>query len=75
MTLDQILEEARQLPAEAVAELVDRILTARHGGIRADVESSWKEETRRRIGEIESGRIGGISGDEVSAQIRRSLGR
>ena len=36
-------------------------------------EQAWKEETRRRIAEIESGKVEGIPGDEVSAQIRKRL--
>jgi len=33
MTLDQIVEETRELPGEVIAELIDRIMVARHGGI------------------------------------------
>ena len=31
LTLDQIVEEARQWPDDVVAELVDRLMLARHG--------------------------------------------
>lgn len=75
ITLDQIVEETRQLPPDVVAELVDRILIARHGGIDSSVQESWKQETRRRIAEIESGQVQSISGEEVSARIRAKLGR
>ena len=74
MTLDSIVEETRQLPADVVAELVDRILRARHGGMDQSIEQSWKEETRRRIAEIQNGEVQGIPGEEVSAQIRKKLG-
>jgi putative addiction module component (TIGR02574 family) len=75
ITLDQIVEETRQLPPDVVAELVDRILVARHGGIESSVEESWKRETRRRLAEIENGQVQGIPGEEVSARIRKTLGR
>ena len=75
MTLEQIVEETRQLPPDVVAELVDRILVARHGGIESSVEHSWKQETRRRLAEIESGQVQGIPGEDVSARIRKTLGR
>jgi putative addiction module component (TIGR02574 family) len=75
ITLDQIVEETRQLPPDVVAELVDRILIARHGGIESGVEESWKQETRRRITEIESGQAQGVPGEKVSARIRKTLGR
>ena len=44
MTLDQIVEETRQLPTDVVADLIDRILLARHGGIEPEVASAWKNE-------------------------------
>jgi putative addiction module component (TIGR02574 family) len=75
ITLDQIVEETRQLPPDVVAELVDRILIARHAGIESGIEESWKKETRRRVAEIEGGQVQGIPGEEVSARIRKTLGR
>jgi putative addiction module component (TIGR02574 family) len=75
MTLEQIVEETRDLPADVVAQLVDRILVARHGGMVSGVEESWKRETRRRIAEIEKGQAQGIAGEDVSKRIRKTLGR
>jgi putative addiction module component (TIGR02574 family) len=40
-----------------------------------EIEESWKQETRRRIAEIESGAVQGIPGETVSANIRRLVGR
>lgn len=74
MTLDSIVEETRHLPADVVAELVDRILGARHGGVEPGIEQAWKDETHRRLAEIESGKVDGIPGEEVSARIRKKLG-
>ena len=48
LTLDQIVEETRQMPPDVVAELVDRIMIARHGGLDAGIESAWKLEVQRR---------------------------
>ena len=56
MTLEQIVEETRQLPADVAAELVDRILLERHGGIEP---------------EIETGKVQGIPVDESLARIRK----
>jgi len=75
ITLDQIVEETRHLPPDVVAELVDRILATRHGGMEASVEETWKQETRRRIAQIKSGEVTGIPAEEVSARIRKTLGR
>lgn len=74
MTLDQIVEETSHLPADVVAELVDRILLARHGGIEPDIEASWKTEVHRRIAEIEEGKVEGIPLEESLARIRKIAG-
>ena len=73
MTLDQIVEEARHLSTEQVVELVDRLSEGLHLGPR--IEESWKAETRRRVADIEAGRVQGIPGKEVSARIRKIVGR
>ena len=73
MTLDQIVEEAGHLPAEQVAELVDRLSQGLH--LSPGIEESWKAETRRRVADIKAGKVQGIPGPEVSARIRRAIGR
>ena len=75
ITLDQIVEETREMPSEVVAELVDRILVARHGGIESSVAGSWKAETDRRIAEIESGEVKGVTPGENAARIQKILRR
>ena len=74
ITLDEIVEETRQLPPDVVAELVDRILLARHGGIGPGVEAAWKNEIHRRIGEIKSGKVQGVSVEESLARARKIAG-
>jgi putative addiction module component (TIGR02574 family) len=74
ITLDQIVEETREMPVEVVAELVDRIMIARHGGIEACVAESWKTEIDRRIAEIESGKVKGIPLEESLARARKIAG-
>ena len=41
----------------------------------ATIQREWKQETRRRVAEIECGVVQGIPGDEVSEKIRRIVGR
>jgi putative addiction module component (TIGR02574 family) len=71
MTLDQIVQETRELPPEIVAELVDRIMVARHGDIETSVAAAWKSETDRRIAEIETGKIKGVPLEESLARARK----
>jgi putative addiction module component (TIGR02574 family) len=74
LTLDQIVEETREMPAEVVAELVDRIMLARHGGVEPSVASAWKTETDRRVAEIEEGTVKGIPLEESLARARKIAG-
>ena len=74
MTLDQIVEETSQLPSDVLAELIDRILLARHGGIGPDIEAAWKIEVARRIHEIEDGKVEGIPLEESLARMRKIAG-
>jgi putative addiction module component (TIGR02574 family) len=74
-TVDQIVEEARRLPREQIAELVDRLTMSLHDATDSATEDAWKKETRRRVAEIESGKVRGVPGDEVSAHIRKIIGR
>ncbi len=68
ITLDQIVEETREMPAEVASELVDRIMFARHGGFEPPVAAAWKTEPDRRIAEIESGKVQGIPLEESLAR-------
>jgi putative addiction module component (TIGR02574 family) len=74
LTLDEIVEETRQMPSDVVAELVDRIMLAKHGGVDAEVESAWKKEIDRRINEIRSGKVQGIPLEESLARARKIAG-
>lgn len=62
------------MPGEVVAELVDRILAARHGGVETAVSTAWQEETGRRIAEIESGKVKGVPLEESLARARKIAG-
>ena len=74
LTSDQIVEEVRRWPQEQVTELLDRLA----GTLQpADptLDQAWKQETRRRIADIENGRVHGIPGEEISKRIRQIVGR
>jgi putative addiction module component (TIGR02574 family) len=74
ITLDQIVEETRELPPETVAELVDRIMVARHGGVDPSAKAAWKSEIDRRIAEIEAGKVQGVPLEESLARARKIAG-
>ena len=74
MTLDEIVEETRHWPPERVGELVGRLTEELHTS-DPEIEAAWKIEIDRRIAEIESGKVKGVAAEEVSARIRKILGR
>jgi Putative addiction module component len=74
LTLDQIVEETREMPGDTVAELIDRIMAERHGGVEPSVAAAWKNETDRRIGEIESGKVKGVPLEKSLARARKIAG-
>ena len=43
-----------------MADLVDRILRAECGAVDPSVDKAWQGETRRRIADMESGKVLGI---------------
>ena len=75
LTLDQIVEEAQQWPDDVVADLVDRLMLARHGVSSSALSSAWQPVVARRVAEIRSGKVQGIPGEVVSARIRKIVGR
>jgi len=74
LTLEQIVEEARHWPPEKVGELVGRLTEDLHAA-DPETEAAWKSEIDRRVQEIQSGKVQGIPGEEVSARIRKIIGR
>ena len=74
ITLDQIVEETRHWPPEQVGELVGRLTEDLHAG-DPETEAAWKTEIDRRVEEIQSGKVKGVPAAEVSARIRKILGR
>jgi putative addiction module component (TIGR02574 family) len=75
MTIEQIVEETRLWPDDAVAELVDRIMLAKHGVDDPALSPAWRSTVARRVEEIRSGKVQGIPGEVVSARIRKIVGR
>ncbi len=74
LTLDEIVEETKHWPPERVGELVDRLTEDLHASA-PEIEAAWKTEVDRRIEEIQSGKVKGVSAAEVSARIQKILQR
>lgn len=74
ITLDQIVEETRHWSPEKVGALVERLSGDLHA-CEPEIEAAWQTEVGRRIEEIQSGKVRGIPGEEVSARVRKIVGR
>lgn len=75
MTAEQIIKEASHWPREQVADLVERLTISIHADIDPKIDQAWKTETRRRLAELENGKVQPISGEVVSARVRQIIGR
>lgn len=74
ITLDEIVEETRQWPDDVVAELIDRIVIAKHGGIDAQHAEAWSKVVQARLAEAERDPSVLVPGEGVSARIRKIVG-
>jgi putative addiction module component (TIGR02574 family) len=69
----RLLEEARQLPPDERDWLAECLLIKDENVSAAELESAWGEEIKRRLGEIDSGKVKMIPGEEVLARMDARL--
>lgn len=78
MSVEQLEQSVLQLSPEERRRFLDWMYAHEHeliGTADPAIELAWRQETRRRVAEIEGGVVTGIPGEEVSARIRRIVGR
>jgi putative addiction module component (TIGR02574 family) len=75
LTLDQLAEEAMQLPASSRALLAEKMVESLDAGERDEVERAWAAEAVRRRDEVRSGSVQPIPGEQVLAEVRNAVGR
>ena len=68
--VDQLSEAEQRELRHALAERLPL-----SGEIDPAIDEAWKPEVRRRLEELESGKVEGIPGDAVSQRIRKIVGR
>ena len=74
LTLEEIVEETRQWPDDVVADLIDRIVIAKHGGLESSHAAQWGKIAEERAAESERDPSVLVSGSEASARIRKIVG-
>ena len=67
----QILEEVEQLSPAERAELADRLMETLAREMPPEIERAHLDEVRRRVGEVESGAVKLIPGDQALSEVRR----
>ncbi|MFH1708000.1 MAG: addiction module protein [Planctomycetota bacterium] len=65
---DALIEEARSLPVELRARIIDQLLQTLNPAQKA-IDALWAKEAERRIREIKSGKVKTIPGDAVFKKI------
>jgi hypothetical protein len=75
LTLEQLAEEAMQLPSASRALLAERMVESLDLADSDEIPRLWASEAIRRRDEIRSGRVQPMPGDEVLAEVRRIVGR
>jgi hypothetical protein len=74
LSADRSVEESREWPEAAVADLVDRIMRAKYGEAEPAVERAWHDEIQRRVADMESGKVQGIPFEGNLARARTISG-
>jgi hypothetical protein len=75
MIVEQIVDEALDLPSEARALLADRLVESLHPAEDGYVRQLWAAEAIRRRDEVRAGRVRTLPGEEALAQVRRAVAR
>ena len=75
-TVTEIESALEKLPLEAQREVAAWLDTRLAPvGFDADVENTWADEVKRRMEELDSGRVQAVPAEQVFARARRILGR
>lgn len=70
----QIIREAELLPVEERTILVNSLLRTLNPP-DLEVDQKWVKVAKRRLEELRSGRVKGIPGDKVFAEVRERFGK
>jgi putative addiction module component (TIGR02574 family) len=72
--VSEILKKALALPPEARAAIAGSLLESPHDApVEEGVEAAWSEEIKRRIEEIDSGKVQMIPYEEVRQRLAARL--
>ena len=74
-TVEQLAEQAMDLPPESRAKLADLLVESLDSEELGRIEQMWLDEAKRRRDEVRSGEVKPISGPEGLRRVRETLKR
>jgi putative addiction module component (TIGR02574 family) len=74
-TVEQLAEQAMNLPAESRAQLADLLVESLDADDLGHIDRLWVAEAKRRRDEVRSGRVEAIPGDEALRKVRDGVRR
>ena len=74
-TVEQLAEQAMNLPAESRAKLADLLVESLDSDELGRIENMWVAEAKRRRDEVRSGKVKSIPGPEALRRVRDTLKR
>ena len=72
---DKLYEDAMALPGKTRVELTERLVASLADDVPAEIQRTHIEKIRKRIAQVESGKIELIPGDEALERVRQMVGR
>lgn len=73
--IDELAEEAMNLPAESRARLADMLVESLDGNGLSPIDRLWIGEAKRRRDELRKGLVETIPGDEALQKVRDVIRR
>ena len=75
-TVEQVEAEIRRLPRKARQQVAERLNAQLWpSGFAPEVETVWANTVKRRLDDLDSGRVEGVPAAQVFARARRLLAR
>ena len=75
ITVEQLAEQAMNLPGESRARLADLLVESLDADTLTEIDQLWLSEAKRRRDEVRAGKVQTIPGDQALQRVRDSLRR
>jgi putative addiction module component (TIGR02574 family) len=69
----ELLQKALALPDHERAELAGTLISSLDATVDPDVDAAWQQEVVRRLREVQSGKVGTVSWEDVQQRGRTLL--